>query len=264
MQKSTDKIKVLDLFSGIGMFSYGLEKTGLYETTAFCEWDRKCQEVLKKNFPDVQVFHDVSDLYGFGSNVISKYYESGAKEGLYDLYISRYVDVIVGGFPCQDISTSGSKDGITGTRSSYWKEFKRLISEIKPRGVIIENVSALRHRGLGVVLSDLNQIGYDAEWHCITASRFGAIHERDRCFILAYPNSIRRKEPWRPLKPINTEEIRNREAGIVRHALQRSGLPYLCGDHARGSRGVDRLKQLGNTVYWPIIEHLGYHLAENL
>ena len=262
--QSVTKLKVLDLFSGIGMFSYGLEKTGLYETTAFSEWDDKCKEVINRNFPGINVFGDISDIEGVDSYVMYKYYESGAREGAYDLFVGSPVDIITGGFPCQDISNSGSKEGITGGRSKYWKEFKRLIESVKPKGVIIENVSALRHRGLGVVLSDLSKIGYDAEWHCIPASYFGAIHTRDRCFILAYPNSIRRKEPWKPLEPINTEEIRNREAGIIRHALQRSRLPYLCGDHARGSRGVDRLKQLGNTVYWPIVKTLGEHMYENL
>jgi len=129
--KMANKLKVLDLFSGIGGFSLGLEKTGLYETTAFCEWDKKCQEVLSKHWPNVEVFSDVSDLEGVYGEVMFCYSRSGAKDGLYDLYISRPVDVITGGFPCQDISNSGTKQGISGPRSGYWNEFARLIKEIK-------------------------------------------------------------------------------------------------------------------------------------
>lgn len=255
-----DKLKVLDLFSGIGMFSYGLHKTNLYETVAFCEWDKSCQEVLGKNFPNIQVFSDVRDLWGYTGFVNETYDKTPG----YELNISRPVDIITGGFPCQDISNSGSKAGISGKRSSMWFEMLRLIEQIKPKGVIIENVSALRSRGMDTVLKGLHSVGYDAEWHCIPASHFGAVHKRDRLFILAYPSCIRQHKPWRPLQPINTKEIRDREAGIIKYALQRSGLPYLCGDHTGSTGRVDRLKQVGNAVYWPIVEQLGYHLHKNL
>jgi len=259
-----NKLKVLDLFAGIGGFSLGLEKTQLYETVAFCEWDKSCQRVLSKHWPDVQLFDDVSDLEGLPGHVRYCYDRSTARDGLYDLFISRGVDVITGGFPCQDISNSGSKIGIGGPRSGYWGEFHRLINEIKPKGCIIENVSALRHRGLGKVLSDLNKIGYDAEWHCIPASHFGAIHKRDRLWIIAYPSSIGQQEPWRPLKSMCKKETRNREAGIIKYAFQGKSLPYVCGDHDGFPRNLDRVKQLGNSVYWPIVEQLGYHLHRNI
>lgn len=261
---SNDKLRVLDLFAGIGGFTLGLEKTGLYETVAFCEWDKACQKVLHTHWPNVQIFEDISDLEGQNGCVKYCYEKSSARGGLYDLYIFRNVDVITGGFPCQDISNSGGKLGINGPRSGYWNEFSRLIKQIKPKGVIIENVSALRSRGLGKVLSDLNKIGYDAEWHCIPASHLGAIHKRDRIWIIAYPTRFGQQKPWRPLESLSEEETRNREANIIKHALQREPLPYVCRDHNGFSRNLDRVKQLGNSVYWPIVEKLGYHLHRNI
>ena len=254
------KLKVLDLFSGIGMFSYGLEKTDLYETVAFCEWDNKCQKVLRKHWPNVECYGDIQKLLGVKGMVKECYDQTHG----YELYVSRYVDVITGGFPCQDISSSGAKTGLSGDRSSMWFHYLRLINDIKPKGVIVENVSALRHRGLREVLHGLNSVGYDAEWHSITAKHLGATHERDRTFILAYPTSIRQQKPWRPLESIYKEETRNRQTNIVQYALQRQSVPYLCGDHNVSAGRLDRLRQVGNTVYWPIVEQLGYHLHKNL
>lgn len=168
------KYKILDLFSGIGGFSLGLERAGM-ETAAFCEIEPFCQEVLKKQWPDVPIFDDVQNL---------------TKERLYETGIQR-IDVICGGFPCQDISAAGRGAGLEGQRSGLWSELHRLIDELQPNYAIIENVSRLRSNGLGTVLKDLWQIGYDAEWHCIPASALGASHRRDRVWILAYPTSQR-------------------------------------------------------------------------
>ena len=132
-----EKMKVLDLFSGIGGFSLGLERAGM-ETISFCEIDKKAQLVLKKHWPNVPIFEDVSTLKGD---------EIGP------------VDVICGGFPCQDISTAGKGEGLSGSRSGLWYEFHRLINEIRPKYAIIENVSALRPRGLEQVIKTLFEIG---------------------------------------------------------------------------------------------------------
>lgn len=161
-------MNVLDLFSGIGGFSLGLERAGM-RTVAFCEIDKKARLVLKKHWPNVPVFEDVSTL---------------SKEDIHEP-----VDVICGGFPCQDISLAGRGEGLNGKRSGLWFEFHRLIKEIRPSYAIIENVSALRSRGLDKILRSLAEIGYDAEWHCIPASAVGAPHQRDRIWIVAYPSS---------------------------------------------------------------------------
>jgi len=161
-------VNVLDLFSGIGGFSLGLERAG-FKTVAFCEVDKNCHKVLQKNWPGIPIFDDVKTLKGED--------------------INESIDVICGGFPCQDISLAGKGAGLEGERSGLWWEFHRLIKEIKPKWVIAENVAALRSRGLDKVLSSLNEVGYDAEWHCIPASAVGAPHQRDRIWILAYPNN---------------------------------------------------------------------------
>lgn len=161
-------MRVLDLFSGIAGFSLGLERVGM-ETVAFCENDKNCRELLSKHFPLTPIFPDVKTLKA-----------SDIPEG---------VDVICGGFPCQDVSYSGLQKGILeGERSGLWKQYARIISEVRPKYVVIENVENLIKNGIGVVLNDLYQIGYDAEWHCITAESVGYPHQRDRVFIISYPS----------------------------------------------------------------------------
>jgi DNA (cytosine-5)-methyltransferase 1 len=126
---------------------------------------------LALRFPGIPIFDDVSTL---------------TKDSLDQHGLS--IDVIVGGFPCQDLSVAGKRAGLDGERSGLWFQFHRLIQEIKPKFIIAENVSALRSKGLDRVLGSLAEIGYDAEWHCIPASAVGAPHRRDRIWIVAYPN----------------------------------------------------------------------------
>jgi len=178
-------LTVLDLFSGIGGFSLGLEKTGGFQTIEFCEIEPFCRKVLNKHWPGVPIHDDIRTL--------------SRPRG--------YADVICGGFPCQDLSYAGKGAGINaGTRSGLWADYARIIGEVRPRYVIVENVSALLTRGLDRVLGDLAQIGYDAEWHSIPASAVGAPHRRDRIWIVAYPNTpIRwggeKREPFWNGKP---------------------------------------------------------------
>jgi DNA (cytosine-5)-methyltransferase 1 len=163
-------LHVLDLFSGIGGFSLGLERAG-FRTVAFCEIDPFCRRVLAKHWPEVPCYEDVRDL------TAARLCADGIGP----------IDAICGGFPCQDISFAGEGAGIEGERSGLWSEYARLIGELRPRYVIVENVAALLSRGLGRVLGDLAEIGFDAEWDCIPASAVGAPHVRDRLWIVAYP-----------------------------------------------------------------------------
>lgn len=173
-----EPLKVLDLFSGIGGFSLGLERTGGFETVAFCEIEEFPRKVLAKHWPEVPQYEDVTKLTG----------DILRRDGI-------SVDVITGGFPCQDISVAGKQAGIgEGTRSGLWSEIVRLIGELLPRYVIVENVAALlsgpsEQRGgwFGSILADLAQLGYDAEWQNIPAAVMGAPHRRERVWIVAYP-----------------------------------------------------------------------------
>ncbi len=173
------KLRVLDLFSGIGGFSLGLERTGGFQTVAFCEIEDYPRKVLAKHWPEVPIYDDVRTLTA----------ERLARDGI-------AVDVITGGFPCQDISVAGKQAGIgEGTRSGLWSEIARLVGELRPCYAIMENVTALlsgdRGRWFGRVRGDLAEVGYDCEWHCIPASELGAHHHRDRVWIVAYPNGKR-------------------------------------------------------------------------
>jgi len=161
--------RLLDLFSGIGGFSLGLERSGGFKTVAFCEVEPFCQKILTKHWPEVPIYGDVRELNA----------DRLAADGI-------GIDAICGGFPCQDISTAGKGAGIEGERSGLWSEYARLIGELRPRYVFVENVAALLSRGLDRVLGDLAALGYDAEWHCIPASAVGAPHRRDRIWIVAY------------------------------------------------------------------------------
>ncbi|RTK93849.1 MAG: DNA cytosine methyltransferase [Rickettsiales bacterium] len=164
-------LNVLDIFSGIGGFSIGLEAVGM-KTVAFCEINPFCRKILTRHWPSIPIFSDITTIH---------------RE---DLKALLKIDVIAGGFPCQDISVAGKGGGIKAKRSGLWKEFARLINEVRPKYAIIENVANLRSTGLISVLQDLWTIGYDAEWHCIPASAFGAPHRRDRIWIIAYPSCI--------------------------------------------------------------------------
>jgi DNA (cytosine-5)-methyltransferase 1 len=168
------KLRTLDLFAGIGGFSLGLERTGGFETVAFCEIEEYPRRVLAKHWPDVPCYRDVREL------TAAKLVADGIT-----------VDVITGGFPCQDISAAGEGAGLEGERSRLFYEIARLTRELGPRYVILENVSALLGRGLDQVLGTLAEVRYDAEWHCIPASYVGAHHRRDRTWIIAHPNSKR-------------------------------------------------------------------------
>lgn len=161
-------LRTLDIFSGVGGFSLGMERAGL-ETAAFCEIDPFPRRVLAKHWPEFTIYEDVRTLTA----------ERLAADGV-------AADVICGGFPCQDISIAGKGRGLSGERSGLWSEFRRLIDELRPAFAVIENSPKLRARGLHAILIDLDALGYDAEWHCIPASHVGAPHRRDRIWIIAY------------------------------------------------------------------------------
>ena len=275
-------MKVLDLFSGVGGFSLGLERAGM-ETIAFCEYDEHARKVLEKHWPEVPIHKDVRELGG-------KQYRGS-------------VDVVCGGFPCQDLSVAGKKQGFGGERSSLYREMLRIISECLPRYAIFENVTGLlageSGRWFAQFLYDLAEIGYDAEWHCISASELGAHHHRDRVWIIAYPNnngyaapkerqSLQKgngsnKKGAKPASelerlsskgvPSNSNLLGCERLAKIAHYLQQQiksarsserernrfnlSEPGLCGADDGVSGRTHRLKQLGNAVVPQIPEAIG-------
>lgn len=168
-------LKVLDLFSGIGGFSLGLERAGM-RTVAFCEIEPFCRRVLSKHWPEVPIYEDVRELTA----------DTLRRDGITD------INVISGGFPCQDISAAGKREGIKGARSGLWREYARLVGELRPSYVIVENSAELLGNGLGDVLGDLATLRYDAVWECIPAAILGAPHGRDRIWLVAYAQEVAR------------------------------------------------------------------------
>jgi DNA (cytosine-5)-methyltransferase 1 len=170
----TRKFRELSLFAGIGGFTWGLGMTGHYEPVAFVEIDPFCQKVLAKNFPNVPIFGDVKNV------TIDVLRELG------------HIDVITAGFPCQDISVAGKGEGIKeGNRSGLWFEAARIIGDIRPRYVILENVPAITIRGGNLVTAMLAEMGYDCQWGTLRAADFGAAHQRERWFCVAYASGSR-------------------------------------------------------------------------
>jgi len=181
-----EEVKHLDLFSGIGGFALAARWAG-FETIGFCEIDKYAQKVLKKNFPGVPIYEDVTKLNG---------------SQFKDIYL------LTGGFPCQDISIAGKGAGIEGKRSGLWTELHRIISEVRPKYALIENVPTLTFRGGTRVIGDLTEIGYDCEWQIVGADDVGAPHRRKRIWIVAYSFN---NEQCLPSGPGSSQQPDNRQ-----------------------------------------------------
>ncbi len=235
------------LFAGIGGMDLGLERAGME-----CRWqveiDPFCQKVLTKHWPKVPKYGDITKLDGSE--------------------LER-VDLICGGFPCQDISLQGAvwgeRMGVErGERSGLWTPMRRIIRLVRPGFVIVENVSAILGNGLGIVLGQLAEIGYDTWWDCLPASAFGAAHQRDRAFVVAHDCSQRIQRGWqetiRRISPLSREQDERRTTDL----RKRSDLPTPL---FRGSRDgipdwMDRLHGVGNAVYPDVAEWIGRRIME--
>lgn len=162
--------RIGSLFSGIGGLGLGLEwalsEAGLAPVVCWhVEQDPFCRSILAQHWPDA-ARHD--DVRAVGAHNLAA------------------VDLIEGGFPCQDVSVAGKGAGLAGARSGLWYEFARVVGELRPRFVVVENVSALLARGIGDVLGGLAALGYDAWWTTLRAADVGAPHRRERLFIVGW------------------------------------------------------------------------------
>jgi len=279
------KLRVLDLFSGIGGFSLGLERTGGFETAAFCEYAEFPRKVLAKHWPDVPIYPDVRELTA----------ERLDADGL------GPIDLICGGYPCQPFSHAGKRLGAEDDRH-LWPEMFRLIASLRPAWVIGENVAGHVSMGLDDVLSDLDGLGYAAQAFVIPACAVNAPHRRDRVWLVAHATDMQRDGG-----NDNARELMGREqvsqprdrsgtaivADPLRHNVQ--GIVSECFDaeewagsvqRPSGSRGdgsgwwspepsmgrvahgvpnrVDRLKALGNAVVPQIPEMIGRAILQSM
>lgn len=223
------------LFAGIGGFDLGFARAGLT-----CSWqveiDPFARKVLAKHWPDVRRHDDVCTF--------------PPADGEWG------VDVICGGFPCQDISLSGRGAGIDGERSGLWGEYARILRRLRPRFVVVENSPALTSRGLGRVLGDLADIGFDAEWSVLSACRMGAPHTRDRLFVVGHADPV--GPDWRAAEESEPLAPGGRAAGVRAWADQ----PGIRGVANGLPDRMDRVGAIGNAVVPAVAEWIGRRLME--
>lgn len=230
----SEQLRVLSLFAGIGGLELGLERAGMV-VVAQSEIDPYACRVLKKHWPRIPNLGDVTQIdWTPGSDA---------------RHITRNVNVIALGFPCQSLSRAGRREGVVdGSKSGLWSEGERAIRALRPRYVIVENVTTLRTRGLGRVLGDLAALGYDAEWECLHAAAFSGPHIRDRIFVVAYPGSGRHRAQ-------DDAVFARRSSSQLRPRW--SPEPDVRRVDARAANGVDRRRVIGNSVNVPIAEYIG-------
>lgn len=226
------------LFSGIGGIDLGLERAG-FEPVWQVEIDDYATKVLEKHWPSIPRSRDVREF--------------GAEHGA--------VDLIAGGFPCQDISSAGKRAGISGSRSGLWREMVRTIRMVRPKVVLVENVAALLNRGIGTVLGDLAESGYDSEWDCLSACEFGALHTRERVFVVAHAKGNMGKVR---LGPRNRRETKCRDRETNAGYWRMEPFTGIRGVASGIPSRVDRLRCLGNAVVPQVAEWIGKQILTAL
>ena len=239
-------IKIGSCFAGIGGFELGLERAIPNSCTIWqIEQNKYCQSILKKHWPDSKIYGDIRTI---NTTELTP------------------VDIICGGFPCQDISTAGKMDGIHGKKSSLWFEMWRIISDLRPKIVVLENVPAITFQGLDTVLGCLAQLGYSAEWGIISARDFGAPHLRKRWFCVAYSNSKRiKKQPLHTFSMGSTRLFKcgNSKDGRIqpKNYWEKIQTPSrLCSVDDGISQRVARLAALGNAIVPQCAEFIGHYI----
>lgn len=220
------------LFSGSGALDLGLEHAGM-EVRWQVEDDEFCRELLAVRWPGVARYGDVTAV---------------AFEDI------EPVDILAGGFPCQDVSHAGRRAGIEGQRSGLWAHFARAVRSLRPRFVLVENVPGLLAGGMGRVVGDLAAIGYDSEWDCVPAAAVGAPHLRARVWVLAYPRGFRDEADDTVFAGRSEFDVRAGwppEPDVAR---------VVDGPASRLDRS--RIRVLGNAVVPQVAEYVGRRIME--
>jgi DNA (cytosine-5)-methyltransferase 1 len=188
-------MKVGSLFSGVGGFDLGLERSG-HEIVWQVEYDKQARSILRKHWPDVKIYNDVQQV--------------GGKDGQTGRDVLEEVDLICGGFPCQDLSVAGHRRGLDGSKSGLWYEFHRILEECRPQYCLVENVPGLfssnKGRDMEVLVRGLEELGYQWQYRILDSQYFGVPQRRRRVFIVGYlgdgcaPQVLLESEslPWHP------------------------------------------------------------------
>lgn len=275
-----NKLRLLDLFSGIGGFSLGLERTGGFETVAFCEYAEFPRKVLAKHWPNIPIYPDVREL---------------TAERLHADGLGR-IDIICGGYPCQPFSYAGKREGAEDDRH-LWPEMRRLVETLRPAWVIGENVAGHITMGLDDVLADLDACGYAAQTFVIPACAVDARHRRDRLWLVAHRDNAgqsasegRGQDDWNQSRDhagrrsealADTISKRGRGwDGEWQHAVHADTCGETLGAGTDGNwwavepelgrvahgvpQRVDRLKALGNAVVPQIPELIGRAILKSM
>lgn len=256
IHSGTRSLKFLSLFAGIGGLDLGLERSGM-ECIGQVEIDPFCRKVLAKHWPRVPRWEDVRTF---------------TKD-----CIDEKPDLICGGFPCQDISSSGKQAGIEGSKSGLWAEFHRIICELRPHFALMENVADLLHRGFGRVLGDLAESRFDATWQCLPAGAFGAFHGRDRVFVLAHNtdcNHVCSLREFSQQQPETSASGSVQGEGSKALPWRNSSRPgwrgFWANEPAVGRvaygvpRRLDRLHGIGNAVVPQVAEFIGRLILDSI
>lgn len=231
-------LKIGSLFSGIGGIEKGLEDSGLGKTIWQCEIDPVCKEILAKHWPGVPIYDDITELRNPG-----------------------YADIICAGFPCQDLSTANTRTraGLDGEKSGLYRELIRVVSEVRPRVVVVENTGRNWQAWVPVVRGDLYRLGYSSVPIRLSPAQLGFPHHRDRVFLVAYAHS--ESESLRTLheKVACILASTGRPKGFQRDAVPKpirmaNGIP----------KELDRVKVLGNSVCPQVSETLGLAIKDSL
>lgn len=231
-------MRIGSLFSGLGLLDLGLEWASVGRTVWHVEADPFCRRILKKHWPNAAQHEDIRNV--------------GAGE-------LAPVDVVCGGFPCQDVSSAGKKRGIRGEKSWLWREYARVLGELRPRFAVIENSAALVHRGLDVVLRDLAVLGYDAEWSVVSACAVGAPHVRRRLFVLAHTDAYRKPASTVDAEVADVPPDAGRSRRDWRGPFRGS---VRVADGCAGGMDRARVRALGNAVVPQVAEVVGRRLLE--
>lgn len=244
-------MRIGSLFSGIGGLELGLERAGVGHVVWQVELDPFCRSILAKHWPEAQRFEDVCKV---GANSLSP------------------VDVLCGGFPCQDLSVAGRGAGLGGERSGLWYEFRRLVGELQPAFVVAENVAHGRGRWLPFVRHDLEALGYGTRAFVLGADEVGAPHQRRRCFVIAHADGLTVRQRAERVPARRARGVRGKGQGKPLDA-RASGRP--AGSSAWGAfpsvlgvddgvpSRLDRERALGNAVVPQVAEVIGRVLLSN-